>query len=120
MRSNRKTIALSSAQYAEPIRSQSDCSYRVLAPAAHNWFVADRPGHKSPLYLRIPPKSHTTGGASEQLQWRLAPYSWDHALDPRLVGLIHSDDSQIDRSSSSSRHESRNCGERHESGSRSA
>jgi hypothetical protein len=35
-------------------------------------------------------------------------------------GLIHSDDSQIDRSSSSSRHESRNCGERHESGSRSA
>jgi hypothetical protein len=35
-------------------------------------------------------------------------------------GLIHSDDSQIDRSSSSSRHESRNCGERHRSGSPSA
>jgi hypothetical protein len=35
-------------------------------------------------------------------------------------GLIHSDDSQIDRSSSSSRHESRNCGERHQSGSPSA
>jgi hypothetical protein len=30
-------------------------------------------------------------------------------------GLIHSDDSQINRSSSSSRHESRNCCERHTS-----
>ena len=30
-------------------------------------------------------------------------------------GLIHSDDSQIVRSSSSSRHESRNCCERHTS-----
>src|SRR6266478_2731479 len=31
-------------------------------------------------------------------------------------GLIHSNDSQIDRSSSSSRHESRNCRERHPRG----
>ena len=30
-------------------------------------------------------------------------------------GLIHSDDSQIDRSSSSSLHESRNCRQRHAS-----
>jgi hypothetical protein len=35
-------------------------------------------------------------------------------------GLIPSDDSQIDRGSSSSRHERRNCGERHENGSPSA
>lgn len=31
-------------------------------------------------------------------------------------GLIHSDDSQMERSSSSSGHESRNCRERHPSG----
>jgi uncharacterized protein (TIGR01370 family) len=35
-------------------------------------------------------------------------------------GLIHSDDSQIARSSSSSRYESRNCRERHAGGSLSA
>ena len=37
-----------------------------------------------------------------------------------LVGLIHSDDSQIVRSSSSSHHEGRNCRERYPSGSPSA
>jgi CheY-like chemotaxis protein len=41
-------------------------------------------------------------------------------VGPATSGLIHSDDSQIDRSSSGSRHESRNCGERHQSGSPSA
>jgi len=38
------------------------------------------------------------------------------AISPSVAsGLIHSDDSQIVRSSSSSRHESRNCCERHTS-----
>jgi hypothetical protein len=42
------------------------------------------------------------------------------STDAPASGLIHSDDSQIDRSSSSSGDESRNCGERHQSGSPSA
>jgi hypothetical protein len=47
-------------------------------------------------------------------------------LDPRSLmtlepsGLIHSGDSQIARRSSSSPHESRNCRQRHSSGSPSA
>ncbi len=39
-----------------------------------------------------------------------------HAAEEISSGLIHSDDSQIVRSSSSSHHESRNCRERHPSG----
>ena len=40
-------------------------------------------------------------------------YQWGRSELSAASGLIHSGDSQIARSSSSSRHESRNCRQRH-------